>query len=167
MANDLNQCNFIGRLGQDPESRFTQDSTQVVNISLAVGWKSKEKEGTEWVRCVAFGKLAEIMAQYLRKGSKVFISGSYRTRKWQNQQGQDQYSTEIVISDMQMLDGKPQGNQTQHQQQQPQQQNQGFQNQGFQGQQQGQGFGTNSQQPNPQNSGAPQPSNEFDDDLPF
>lgn len=153
MANDLNQCNFIGRLGQDPESRFTQDSTQVVNISLAVGWKSKEKEGTEWVRCVAFGKLAEIMAQYLRKGSKVFISGSYRTRKWQNQQGQDQYSTEIVISDMQMLDGKPQGNQTQHQQQQPQQHNQGFQNQGFQGQQQGQGFGTNAQQPNPQNSG--------------
>lgn len=111
MANDLNQCNFIGRLGNDPEIRYDQQQNPVANISLAVGWKSKQKEGVEWVRCVAFGKLAEIIGQYLKKGSKVFISGSFRTRKWQNQQGQDQYTTEIIANELQMLDSRTDGQQ--------------------------------------------------------
>lgn len=105
MSKDLNQCNFIGRLGKDPESRQAGDTT-VCNFSLAVGWKTKDKEGAEWVNVAVFGKLAEICAQYLKKGSKVFISGSMRTRKWTDKDGQDRYTTEIVANEMQMLDGK-------------------------------------------------------------
>ncbi|USE79525.1 single-stranded DNA-binding protein [Cupriavidus gilardii] len=103
MANDLNQCNFIGRLGADPESRAMPSGESVSNFRIAVGWKSKDKEGTEWVPVVAFGKLAEICNQYLAKGSQVFISGRFRTRKWQDKDGQDRYSTEIVAETMQML----------------------------------------------------------------
>lgn len=109
MANDLNQCNFIGRLGNDPETRFLPNGDAVTNISLAVGesWKDQQgqkQERTEWVRVVAFRKLGEIMGQYLKKGSKVFISGKFKTRKWQDQSGNDRYSTEIVADNMQMLD---------------------------------------------------------------
>lgn len=112
MANDLNQCNFIGRLGKDVEARYTQGGDAVANFSIAVGesWKdaSGEKvEKTEWVRVVAFKKLAEICITYLHKGSKVFISGKMTTRKWQNKEGVDQYSTEIVANQMSMLDSKP------------------------------------------------------------
>ena len=82
MANDLNQCQFIGRLGRDPEIKYMPNGDPVANLSLACDWKGKDKEGTEWVRIVAFGKLAEIMGKYLRKGSQVFIQGSLRTRKW-------------------------------------------------------------------------------------
>ena len=106
MANDLNQCNFIGRLGKDPEIRSTGTGTRVANFSIAVGWKSKDKEGVEWVNIVAFGKLAEIIGQYLTKGSRIFVSGKQRTRKWQDQSGQDKYSTEIVANELQMLDSK-------------------------------------------------------------
>ena len=106
MANDLNLCQFIGNLGQDPEMRQTPDGTAVCNISIACNWKSKDKQGTEWVRVVAFGKLAEIMGQYLRKGSKVYVSGQMKTRKWQGQDGQDRYTTEIAARDLQMLDGR-------------------------------------------------------------
>ena len=106
MANDLNNCSFIGRLGKDPEMRSTPTGTQVANFSLAVGWKSKDKDGTEWVNIVAFGKLAEIIGQYLKKGSKIYISGGMRTRKWQDQSGADRYSVEIVAKDMIMLDSK-------------------------------------------------------------
>lgn len=111
MSNDLNQCQFIGRLGNDPETKFLPSGGAVTNISIACGWKSKDKEGTEWVRVVAFGKLAEIMGEYLRKGSQVYISGSMRTRKWQAQDGSDRYSTEIVADRMQMLGGKGEGKQ--------------------------------------------------------
>jgi len=107
MANDLNQCNFIGRLGSDVDTRYMPSGEAVSTISLAVGWKSKDKEGCEWVRVVAFGKLAENVATYLKKGSKVFVTGRYRTQKW-NKDGVDQYRTEIVANDMQFLDGKPQ-----------------------------------------------------------
>ena len=110
MANDLNQCNFIGRLGRDPEMRSTATGDQVANFSIAVGWKSKQKEGTEWVNVVAFGKLAEIIGQYLTKGSRIFVSGKQRTRKWQDKNGQDRYSTEIVANELQMLDSKGSGN---------------------------------------------------------
>lgn len=108
MANDHNRCEFIGRLGRDPELRYAPSGDAVCNFSIACGWKSKDKEGTEWVRLVAFGKLAEICGQYLRKGSQVFVAGRMNTRKWQNKQGVDQYSTEINIDQLQML-GKPEG----------------------------------------------------------
>lgn len=106
MANDLNQCTFTGRLGRDVEQRFLPNGDAVANFSIAVGWKSKDKEGAEWVNIVAFGKLAEICAQYLSKGSKVLISGAMRTRKWQDKAGNDKYTTEIVADKMLMLDGK-------------------------------------------------------------
>ena len=106
MANDLNRCDFIGRLGKDPEMRSTASGDQVANFSIACGWKNKQKEGTEWVNIVAFGKLAEIIGQYLKKGSKIYISGGMRTRKWQDQSGANRYSTEIVAKDMIMLDSK-------------------------------------------------------------
>tara|TARA_Y100000593_G_C4133052_1_gene248385 strand:+ start:178 stop:600 length:423 start_codon:yes stop_codon:yes gene_type:complete len=140
MANDLNQCNFIGRLGNDVETRFLPNGDAVVNFSIACGWKSKDKEGAEWVRIVAFGKLAEICDKYLAKGSRIYISGGMRTRKWQDQSGQDRYTTEIVASNMQMLDSKQDGQQDGYQQQptQPQQQ-----------------------------SAAGAASSEFDDDIPF
>ena len=109
MANDLNRCDFIGRLGKDPEIRHLPDGSQVANFSIAVGWKSKQKEGTEWINIVAFGKLAEIIGQYLNKGSKIYISGGMRTRKWQDQSGSDRYSVEIVAKDMIMLDSKGSG----------------------------------------------------------
>ncbi|MBL0142622.1 MAG: single-stranded DNA-binding protein [Betaproteobacteria bacterium] len=109
MANDLNSCSFIGRLGKDPESRYLQDGSAVANFSVACGWKSKDKEGCEWVRCAVFGKLAEICIEYLRKGSQVFVQGRMQTRKWQDKDGQDRYSTEIVLDRMQMLGSKPEG----------------------------------------------------------
>ena len=114
MANDLNQCNFIGRLGRDPESRVFPSGDQVVNATLAVGskWRDKNsgetKESTEWVRLTFNGKLAEIAAQYLRKGSQIFVSGQQRTREWEKE-GIKHYSTEIRVENMQMLGGKPQG----------------------------------------------------------
>ena len=123
MANDLNQCNFIGRLGKDPEIRFAPSGDAVANFSIAVGWKTKEKEGAEWVNCVAYGKLAEIIRDYLAKGSQVFISGKFRTEKWQDKTtGQDKYKTVIVCDQMQMLGGKREGqaDEAQAQRQSPQ-----------------------------------------------
>lgn len=107
MANDLNQCSFIGRLGKDVELRYLPSGEPVANFSIAVAWKSKDKEGAEWVSVVAFSGLAKICGDYLKKGSRVFISGKMKTRKWQAQDGTDRYSTEIVATDMQMLDSKP------------------------------------------------------------
>lgn len=109
MSNDLNRCTFIGRLGKDPEMRYTASGAAIANVSLAVGskWRDKEsgqnKESTEWVRVVAFQRLAEIMGEYLKKGSQVYIEGKLQTRKWQDKDGQDRYTTEIVASQMQML----------------------------------------------------------------
>lgn len=124
MANDLNQCNFIGRLGKDVEMKYAQNGNAIANFSIAVGesWKDKitgeKKEKTEWVNLSCFGKLAEICGQYLKKGSKVYISGKLETRKWQDQSGADRYSTGVQVKDMQMLDSLPQGQQMQHPQQQ-------------------------------------------------
>ena len=106
MANDLNQCNFIGRLGKDPEARYLAGGDQVVNFSIAVGWKGKDKDGVDWVNIVAFGKLAEICAKYLTKGSQVFISGKFKTDKYQDKDGNDRHSTKIVADNMQMLGGR-------------------------------------------------------------
>jgi single-strand DNA-binding protein len=107
MANDLNRCEFIGRLGKDPEVRYTADSNAICNFSIAVGYKTATKETTEWVRITTFGKLAGICADYLKKGSQVFVAGRMTTRKWQNKDGVDQYTTEVVADQMQMLGGRP------------------------------------------------------------
>ncbi len=106
----VNRVTIIGRLGQDPETRVLPSGGSVTNISVATSesWTDKatnqKQERTEWHRVVLFNRLAEVAAQYLRKGSKVYIEGSIRTRKWQDQSGQDRYSTEIVANNMQMLD---------------------------------------------------------------
>ena len=130
----VNKVIILGNLGKDPEVKFMPNGGAVANMTIATSesWKDKQtgeaKEKTEWHRVVMFGKLAEIAGEYLKKGSKVYIEGALQTRKWQNQQGQDQYSTEVVVQGfngvMQMLDGKPQG--------QPAQQTGGFQAQGQQ-----------------------------------
>lgn len=111
MANDLNLCLFIGRLGADPETRFAPNGTAVTNIRIAVGKKWKDKNGqtqeaTEWVPVVMFSRLAEVAGEYLKKGSRVRINGEFKTRKWEDQQGNTRYTTEIVASEMQMLDGR-------------------------------------------------------------
>jgi single-strand DNA-binding protein len=106
MSNDLNHCSFIGRLGADPESRFLPSGEQVVSLRLAVGWKGKEKEGVEWVPISVFGRLAEICAEYLRKGSQVFVSGRFKTDKYQDKNGETRYSTKIVADRLQMLGSK-------------------------------------------------------------
>ena len=108
MSNDLNQCNFIGRLGADPETRYMPNGDGVCSFRIAVGWKTKEKEGAEWVSITAFGKLSEICAQYLTKGSQVFVSGRMKTDEYEKD-GIKRYSTKIVADRMQMLGGKPQG----------------------------------------------------------
>ena len=107
MANDLNRCEFIGRLGKDPELRYSASGDAIANFSIAVGYKTKDKDNTEWVRITAFGKLAGICGDYLKKGSQVYIAGRMTTRKWQNKDGVDQYTTEVVADQMQMLGGKP------------------------------------------------------------
>ena len=103
--NDLNQCQFIGRLGKDVELRYTPTNDPVANISLACGWKNKEKEGTEWINVTAFGKLAEVVAQYLSKGSQVFVQGKMKTEKY-TKDGIDRYSTKIIADKIQMLGKK-------------------------------------------------------------
>ncbi len=114
----LNQCQFIGNLGNDPDIRSTQNGEKVANLSIGVSEKWKDKNGqqqsrTEWVRVVIWGKLADIAETYLKKGSKVYVSGKMQTRKWQDQSGQDKYSTEIVLqgfdSKLVMLDSREQG----------------------------------------------------------
>jgi len=115
MSNDLNQCQFIGRLGRDPEVRYTTSGKAVASFSIAVGsqWKNKDgekQEATEWVNITAFDKLAEICGEYLKKGYQVFIGGKMKTDKYQDKEtGADRYSTKIIADTMQMLGGKPQG----------------------------------------------------------
>ena len=123
MANDLNQCNFIGRLGADPETRYTPGGDPVCSFRIAVGWKSKDKEGAEWVSITAFGKLAEICGKYLTKGAQVFVSGRMKTDEYEKD-GIKRYSTKIVADRLQMLGGKPQG-ESAPQQQAPQRNAQG------------------------------------------
>jgi len=111
----INKVIVLGNLGKDPEMRYLPNGDAVANFTVATSesWKDKQtgeqKEQTEWHRIVAFRRLGEICGEYLRKGSKIYIEGSLQTRKWQNQQGQDVYSTEIVAKEMQMLDSKDGG----------------------------------------------------------
>ena len=115
MARGINKVILIGNLGNDPEVRYMPSGGAVTNISVATSetWKDKQtgqpQERTEWHRVVFFNRLAEIAGEYLRKGSKVYLEGSLRTRKWQDQSGADRYSTEIVANEMQMLDSRGSG----------------------------------------------------------
>ena len=173
MARGVNKVILIGNLGADPETRFMPSGGAVTNVRLATSesWKDKQsgqlQERTEWHRVVFFNKLGEIAGEYLKKGSKVYIEGSIRTRKWQGQDGQDRYTTEIVANEMQMLDGRgdgggqgggyaPQGNQG-----------------GYQNQNENYGGGgaapQQSQSPaqNQNQGGFSGPADDFDDDIPF
>ncbi|NQY47925.1 MAG: single-stranded DNA-binding protein [Colwellia sp.] len=171
----VNKVIIVGNLGKDPEVRFMPNGGAVANITVATSdsWKDKQtgeqKEKTEWHRVVMFGKLAEIAGEYLKKGSKVYLEGSLQTRKWTNQQGQEQYTTEIVLQGfngvMQMLDGKSSQGQSGGFSNQGQQQQGGFQQQapqqsgGFSQQQapaQQGGFAPQQQAPAQQGGFAPQ-----------
>ena len=129
----LNQAQIIGHLGRDPETRYLSSGDAVTNFSIATTekWRDKntgeQKEATEWHRINTFGKLAEIAGQYLKKGSLVFIQGKIVTRKWQDKDGIERYSTEIRADSMKMLGGRPEGDQQQQRQhrQPPQQAPQG------------------------------------------
>ena len=168
----INKVILVGNLGNDPEHRVLPSGGGVTNISLATSesWRDKntgdQQERTEWHRVVFFNRLSEIAAEYLRKGSKVYVEGSLRTRKWQDQSGQDRYTTEIVAPEMQMLDsrggegggmnqGAPAGR--------PQQAgNAAPAAAGPSGQQSG-GGGYNQ----PSQGSMPEPVDDFDDDIPF
>src|ERR1700730_3720451 len=112
MARGINKVILIGNLGADPETRAMPSGTTVANLRIATSesWRDKQtgeqQERTEWHRVALFGRLAEVAGEYLRKGSQVYIEGSLRTRKWQDKQGNDRYSTEIVGNDLQMLGGR-------------------------------------------------------------
>lgn len=133
MNKGLNKVQIIGNLGNDPEIRVMPNGDSVANITVATSesWKDQQgqlQERTEWHRVVMYRKLAEITGQYLKKGSQVYLEGKLKTRKWQDQQGQDRYTTEVVAEEMQMLGGRQQdANQGQsqkpaHSQNAPQQQ---------------------------------------------
>ena len=122
MARGVNKVILVGNLGRDPEMKYTASGAAIANITVATSesWNDKQTnervEKTEWHRIVAFQRLAEIMGEYLKKGSQVYIEGKLQTRKWQDQNGQDRYTTEVVANDMQMLGsrggeggGRPQG----------------------------------------------------------
>jgi single-strand DNA-binding protein len=171
MARGVNKVILIGNLGADPETRAMPSGSTVANLRIATSesWKDKtsgeQQERTEWHRVALFGRLAEIASEYLRKGSQVYIEGSLRTRKWQDKQGQERYSTEIVGNELQMLGGRGGGSA----------------GGGAEGGGGGAGFRSSGpsgggggrgapQEPYPEYSGPSGPSGEkddFDDDIPF
>jgi single-strand DNA-binding protein len=144
----VNKVILIGNLGADPETRYMPSGGAVTNIRMATSesWKDRNtgetQERTEWHRVVFFNKLGEIAGEYLKKGSKVYIEGSIRTRKWQGQDGQDRYTTEIVANEMQMLDSRGSGGST-----------------GFEP--------DRASQPAAAPAAASAPDADFDDDIPF
>ena len=150
MARGVNKVILLGNVGRDPETRYAQNGTAVTRFSIATSeiWKDRssgeQQERTEWHNIVCFARLAEVAGEYLKKGSKVYVEGSLRTRKWQGQDGQDRYTTEIVASEMQMLDSRGGGSAS-------------FDAPQSQG------------APRSQPSSAPAsaPDNDFDDDIPF
>ncbi|WP_171435211.1 single-stranded DNA-binding protein [Pseudomonas aeruginosa] len=165
MARGVNKVILVGSVGGDPETRYMPNGNAVTNITLATSesWKDKQtgqqQERTEWHRVVFFGRLAEIAGEYLRKGSQVYVEGSLRTRKWQGQDGQDRYTTEIVVDingNMQLLGGRPSGDDSQRAPREPMQRPQQAPQQ--------------QSRPAPQQQPAPQPAQDydsFDDDIPF
>jgi len=159
MARGVNKVILIGNLGKDPEIRYTANGAAIANVTIATSesWKDKntgeQVEKTEWHRVVFFNRLAEIVGEYLKKGSKIFVEGRLQTRKWQDQQGQDKYTTEIVAGEMQMLDSRGGGSANFNQDQS--------------------GGGQYNQAPQQQAAPAKQqapamaPAGDFDDDIPF
>ncbi len=115
MARGVNKVILVGNLGNDPDVKYTADGRAIANISLATteSWKDRntgeQQDRTEWHRVVFFNRLAEIVSEYLKKGSQVYVEGKLQTRKWQDQSGQDRYTTEIVANEMQMLGGRSGG----------------------------------------------------------
>lgn len=178
----INKVILVGNLGQDPEVRYTPNGKAVANLTLATSesWKDQSgqiQEKTEWHRVSMFGKLAEIAGEYLKKGSQVYVEGKLQTRKWQDQQGQDRYTTEIVLDPfngvMQMLGGgSGGGNRGQsndgggYQQRAPQQQQPQYQQYPNQGGGQPQ-QSRPQQQPQQNNPPMAEPDFDFDDDIPF
>jgi single-strand DNA-binding protein len=144
----VNKVILIGNLGQDPEVRYMPNGNAVANVTLATSesWKDKNsgelQEKTEWHRVVFFRRLAEIVGEYLKKGSKVYVEGRLQTRKWQDQNGQDRYTTEIVADQMQMLDSRGAGGSANFDSNRPAQQKSAP-------------------------AAAPMPDEGFDDDIPF
>lgn len=177
----VNKVIIVGNLGQDPEVRYMDNGGAVANLSVATSetWRDKNtgepREKTEWHRVVMFGKLAEVAGEYLRKGSQVYLEGQLQTRKWQDQQGQDRYTTEIVVQGfngvMQMLGGKMDG--VSNGQQQGARRSQGNQqptHQTPQGGGAGGGTWGRPQQPQQAQQQAhryDEPPMDFDDDIPF
>jgi single-strand DNA-binding protein len=193
MARGINKVILIGNLGQDPDTRYTPNGNAVVNLSLATDESYKDRQTgqmvpkTEWHKIVMFGKVAEVAGQYLHKGSKIYVEGKLQTRKWQNKDGQDVYTTEVVVDisgQMQMLDsrnsdggvsqsqqgqGQPQ-NRPQQAPARPQNANQPPQDDG--GYNRGSQNENYNQQPanapsSPQKNTMPDPVDDFDDDIPF
>ncbi|MEZ8128637.1 single-stranded DNA-binding protein [Enterovibrio norvegicus] len=178
----VNKVILIGNLGNDPEVRYLPNGGAVANLTVATSetWRDKStgenKEMTEWHRVVMYRRLAEIAGEYLKKGSKVYLEGRLQTRKWQGQDGQDRYTTEIVANEMQMLDSRSGGGMGGGQGQQPAQQN-AQQQGGNWGQPQQPSYQQKPQQQAPQQQNqAPQQQNQapqyndmpdFDDDIPF
>jgi single-strand DNA-binding protein len=175
----VNKVILVGNLGKDPEVRYTPDGKAIANLALATSesWKDQSgqvQEKTEWHRVSIFGKLAEIAGEYLRKGSQIYIEGKLQTRKWTNKEGQDQFTTEIVLDPfngvMQMLGGKSPDQQNnsgpnpgQSQQQRAPQQQQSQRQPAPQGYQQGYKQAPQGQQP----AQMAEPDFNFDDDVPF
>ena len=167
MARGVNKAILVGNLGRDPEVRYTPSGSAVANVTIATSesWKDKQtgemQEKTEWHRVVFFNRLAEIVAEYVKKGQQIYVEGRIQTRKWQDQSGQDRYTTEIVANEMQMLGGRSGGG------------GGGF-DQGMDQSQPAQNFGGGSPAPaaagGGQQSGAPAQGgayDDFDDDIPF
>ncbi len=159
MARGINKVILIGNVGVDPDVRYMPNGNAVTTLSLATSetWKDKQtgdkQERTEWHRIVCFNRLGEIAGEYVRKGSKLYVEGSLRTRKWQDPQGQDRYTTEIVASDIQMLDSKGGPSQTYNDAPAQQQQQQ---------------EGSSAYKPKAQAAAAAQDAfDELDDDIPF
>lgn len=150
----VNKVILVGNLGADPEAKYLPSGDAVANVSLATSetWKDKttgeRKEATEWHRLVFFGRLAEVVTQHLKKGSSIYIEGSIKTRKWQDKDGQDRYSTEIKVSEMKMLGGKSDGD-------------------GAGGRDSNNGGAPRQQRPAQQPGQQRKPSQEMDDDIPF
>jgi single-strand DNA-binding protein len=190
MARGINKVILIGNLGADPDTKMTQQGSAITNLNIATDESYKDKNTgqmvpkTEWHRIVMFNRLAEIAKDYLRKGSKVYIEGKLQTRKWQDQNGQERYTTEIIANELQMLDSKPGGYE------QPQSNNyaqQGYEQAPQQAPQQTyqQNYSSPQQKPNqappvrgqqyaPQQAVPQQPprnmapvTDDFDDDIPF
>ena len=165
----INKVIIVGNLGDDPTIRYTQNNVAIATLSVATTeqWRDKnsgeDKSITEWHRCVAHRRLAEICGEYLKKGSKVYIEGRLQTRKWQGQDGVERYTTEIIVKDLQMLDGRnnSEGGQQDYR-------GHGGSNQPNPSYAQGR----NAQQPNPRDHQPQQsqpfvPDGDFDDDIPF